>query len=149
MSNFINTKIAKISYFTAGMLSIIVLMFFVFSNSTLTASTEGKGPKLQFNETEHNFGKVPQGPQIQYNFKFKNNGNATLVIDKVQTSCGCTGATVGDKKEYAKGEEGQIQVTFNTQGREGHQEKTLVVYSNDPENEKILKITCEIDPSMQ
>lgn len=149
MNNFINTKMAKISYFTAGIVGIVVLMFFVFSNSTLTASTEAKAPKLQFTETAHDFGKVPQGPQIQYNFKFKNNGNAPLTIEKVQTSCGCTGATVGDKKEYAKGEEGQILVTFNTQGREGFQEKTLVVYSNDPENEKVLKITCEIDPNMQ
>lgn len=149
MNNFINTKMAKISYFAAGMVGIVVLMFFVFSSSTLTASTEAKAPKLAFNETAHDFGKVPQGPQIQYNFMFKNTGNAPLTIEKVQTSCGCTGATVGDKKEYAKGEEGQIQVTFNTQGREGHQEKTLVVYSNDPENEKILKITCDIDPTMQ
>jgi hypothetical protein len=149
MNNFINSKMAKITYFAAGMIGIIVLMGFVFTNSTLTASTEAKAPNMQFTETAHDFGKVPQGPQIQYNFKFVNKGAGTLIIEKVSTSCGCTGATVGDKKEYAKGEEGQIQVTFNTQGREGTQEKTLVVHSNDPEHEKVLKITCEIDPSMQ
>jgi len=64
----------------------------------------------------------------------------------VQTSCGCTGATVGEKTEYKRNESGEIKVNFNTQGRSGHQEKTIIVYSNDPETPmKNLTITCEIE----
>ena len=148
MSEFIKTKGAKVSYFVVGLAAIFTVMFFVFSNSEISASF--KAPKIAFTQEVHDFGKVPQGPQVQYNFKFTNRGNAPLVIEKVQTSCGCTGATIGDKKEYGKGETGEIQVTFNTQGREGVQEKTLLVYSNDPANSpKTLKITCTIDPAMQ
>jgi hypothetical protein len=80
-----------------------------------------KSPKIVFNEEKHDFGKVPQGPQLIYSFTFKNKGAATLVIGDIVTSCGCTAANVGEKKEYEKNEKGQIQVTFNTQGREGHQ----------------------------
>lgn len=148
MKNFIQTKTAKTGYFAIGLVAIFVVMFFVLNNSKLSANL--KAPKIVFIEDVHDFGKVPQGPQIQYNFNFTNKGNAPLIIDRVQTSCGCTGATMGEKKEFGKNETGDIQVTFNTQGREGKQEKTLVVYSNDPENgEKVLKITCEIDPTMQ
>ncbi|HCN38061.1 MAG TPA: hypothetical protein DIS94_10170, partial [Bacteroidetes bacterium] len=43
----------------------------------------------------------------------------------------------------------EIQVTFNTQGREGEQTKEILVYTNDPSNSQImLKISCNIDPNM-
>ena len=72
-----------------------------------------------------------------------------LNIERVQTSCGCTGATVGDQKDYKKNESGEIKVNFSTQGREGHQEKTIIVFSNDPENpQKVITVKCDIDPEM-
>jgi hypothetical protein len=148
MKKFINSRSGKISYFVVGLAAILTIMFFVVNNSKLTASL--KAPKIIFKEDVHDFGKVPRGPELQYNFKFTNKGNAPLVIERVQTSCGCTGATVGDKKEYQKNENGEIKVNFSTQGREGHQEKTITIYSNDPENpQKTISITCEIDPNME
>lgn len=54
-------------------------------------------------------------------------------------------ATADEKKEYSKGESGEIKVTYSTQGREGHQEKTVIVFTNDTENpQKILKFSCEV-----
>jgi hypothetical protein len=148
MSNFLNSKAGKTSYFVLGMAVIFTIMFFVLNNSKLTASL--KAPKIVFQEDSHDFGKVPRGPEIQYNFKFTNKGNATLTIERVQTSCGCTGATVGEQKDYAKNESGEIKVNFNTQGRDGHQEKTIIVYSNDPENpQKAITIQCDIDANME
>jgi hypothetical protein len=148
MKNFLNSKTGKISYFIVGLAAIFTIMFFLVNNSKLTASL--KAPKIVFKEDVHDFGKVPRGPELQYNFRFTNKGNAPLVIERVQTSCGCTGATVGDKKEYTKNESGEIKVNFSTQGREGHQEKTITIFSNDPENpQKTLTITCEIDPNLE
>lgn len=148
MSNFLNSKAGKTSYFVVGMAVIFTIMFFVFNNSKLTASL--KAPKIVFKENSHDFGKVPRGPELQYNFKFTNKGNSTLTIDRVQTSCGCTGATVGEQKDYKKNESGEIKVNFSTQGREGHQEKTIIVYSNDPENPQVaITISCDIDPNME
>lgn len=148
MSNFLNSKAGKAPFFVIGLAVIFTIMFFVFNNSKLTASL--KAPKIVFKENSHDFGKVPRGPELQYNFKFTNKGNANLLIERIQTSCGCTGATVGDKTEYKRNESGEVKVNFTTQGREGHQEKTIVVYSNDPENPQIaIKISCDIDPNME
>lgn len=149
MKNFIQTKAAKTSYFLAGLVVIFAMLFVVLTNSKLTASL--RAPKIVFKEEVHDFGKVPRGPELQYNFKFTNKGSAVLKIERVQTSCGCTGATVGEKTEYKKNESGEIKITFNTQGRSGHQEKTISVFSNDPEvSQKDLKITCEVeDPTDQ
>ena len=103
-----------------------------------------------FTEDVHDFGTVPQGPEILYNFKFKNTGSSPLKIEKVTSSCGCTAATTGDKKEFAEGESGDIKVTFSTRGREGAQKKTLMVFSNDSkEPQKVLTITCNIDPNLK
>ncbi len=139
---------SKISFFTLGLIAIFAIMFSVVNNSKLAASING--PRIMFEETKHEFGKVPQGPQVQYVFKFTNKGNQSLHIEKVQASCGCTGTAMGEKMDYAKGESGEINVTFNTEGREGKQEKTIMVYSNDSkEPQKVLSFTAEIDPSMK
>jgi hypothetical protein len=144
MKNFIQSKTAKTSYFIIGLVIISAMLIVVFTNSNLTASL--RSPKIVFKEDVHDFGHVPRGPELQYNFKFTNKGSAVLKIERVQTSCGCTGATVGEKTEYKKNESGEIKITFNTQGRSGHQEKTVSVFSNDPENpQKDLKISCEVD----
>ncbi|MCE1165036.1 MAG: DUF1573 domain-containing protein [Bacteroidetes bacterium] len=147
MSNFLNSKTGKTSYFIVGIAVIAAVLFLVLNNSKLTASL--KAPKIVFKEDSHDFGNVPRGPELQYNFKFTNKGNSNLNIERVQTSCGCTGATVGEKTDYAKNESGEIKVNFSTQGREGHQEKTIIVYSNDPQNpQKVLTIKCDVDPNL-
>lgn len=148
MNGFINSKAAKTGYFVAGMLIIAAVMFFLFNNSKISASVSSS--KILFEEETHDFGKVPQGPQLEYSFKFTNKGKSPLIIEKVQPSCGCTGATTGGKNEYAKGESGEIKITFNTQGRTGHQEKHVIVFTNDPDApQKNLKFTCDIDANMQ
>ena len=119
-----------------------ILLFNLFSNQT---SAKEKTSKITFKKTMHDFGKVNEGAELNYKFKFRNDGEKKLVIQNVQASCGCTGAAIGDKKEFKKGEEGEIIVTFNTAGRSGEQSKTVTVQSNDPENpEVILSFTCEI-----
>lgn len=146
MKNFLKTKTAKTGFFVIGLAIVFSMLFIVFTNSKLTASL--RAPKIVFKENAHDFGNVPRGPELQYNFKFTNKGNAVLKIERVQTTCGCTGANVGDKTEYKKNESGEIKVTFNTQGRSGHQEKIISVFSNDPEcPQKDLKVICNVgDP---
>lgn len=148
MTNFIQSKAAKTGFFIAGLVIIAVVMFTLTNNSRIIASVSSS--KILFAEEYHDFGKIPQGPQVEYSFKFTNKGKTPLVIEKVQPSCGCTGATTDGKNEYAKGESGEIKVTFNTQGRSGHQEKHIIVFTNDPEMPQTnLKFTCDIDPNMQ
>lgn len=104
-----------------------------------------KTSKIKFQETNHDFGKVEKGVLLSYDYKFTNEGEDTLIIKNVRASCGCTGATIGEKKHFATSEEGEIKVTFNTSGRSGVQSKTVSVQSNDPQNPNVmLSFTCEI-----
>jgi len=47
-------------------------------------------PKLEFEQISHDFGKLIQGEKVSYAYKFKNTGNATLVISAVIPGCNCT-----------------------------------------------------------
>ena len=119
-----------------------ILLIVVFADQVLAKE---KTSKITFQETKHDFGKVKAGVELTYVFKFKNDGDENLMIQKVHASCGCTGVTIGDKKEFKNGEEGEIKVSFNTRGRSGVQSKTVSVQSNDPANPVVvLSFTCEI-----
>lgn len=143
MKKLIKTKTANPSYFLFEMMIIVTTMSILISSSEISASSGTA--KILFTEESHDFGNVEQGEQLEYSFAFTNEGEAPLLIQNVQPACGCTGATVGEKTEYAKGESGEIKITYNTQGRDGHQEKSITVFTNDTESpEKVLKFSCDI-----
>jgi hypothetical protein len=104
-----------------------------------------KNAKIAFNELFYDFGKVKEGTELSHIFEFTNTGEGELVIHSVNAGCGCAGVKMDDKKEYGKGEKGEIKVSFNTQGRSGVQSKNVIVTTNDPDMpEIILSFTCEI-----
>ena len=43
-------------------------------------------PDIEFTALEHDFGEVDQGDTVEHVFKFKNLGDADLVIDRVKSS---------------------------------------------------------------
>ena len=70
------SKGSKISFFMLGLIAIFAIMFSVVNNSKLAASING--PRIVFESTKHDLGKIPAGPQVEYIFKFTNKGNQTL-----------------------------------------------------------------------
>jgi len=102
------------------------------------------GPSLELPKTQFNFGKVIEGKVVDHTFTFINNGDATLSIKEVKTSCGCTVALLS-KKELAPGEEGTLKVELNTANRSGKMTRNITIISNDPkEPQKYLTIYAEI-----
>ena len=105
----------------------------------------GKQPKIVFKEDSHDFGKVKQGITLTYEFVFKNDGDDTLTIKNVETSCGCTAALVSNKK-VEPGKAGKIKVSLDTKGYAGEVVKFVYVESDDPVQPKIqLKVTAAIN----
>jgi hypothetical protein len=128
-------------------LKLFIIMLFITSQVILAkGNTEASKPIAAFTETSYDFGKVAEGISLEHTYIFINQGDAKLVIQSVQPSCGCTGATMGDKKEFETGETGEIKVSFNTQGRSGVISKSVTVTTNDPANPQVvLTFTCEIE----
>jgi hypothetical protein len=112
------------------------------NTSGLSAGDTGS-VKIVFREYEHSFGKVTEGEKVSYVFKFENQGTSDLVIASVTTSCGCT-IPQYDSKPIAPGGTGNLEVVFDTSGRNGIQIKTITVKSNAKNPVVLLRITAEV-----
>ena len=115
----------------------------IVTNPASADGTSGSMPVIQFNEDIHDFGRIIAGEKVTYNFKFKNTGNADLLISKVSTSCGCT-APEYPTTPIAAGKEGFITVSFNSENRKGFQHKTITVLSNTNPNTTVLQIKATV-----
>lgn len=113
------------------------------TKSAVTVGEKGTAPKMQFEETVHDFGNMIQGERVVYGFKFVNTGGSDLIITRVSTSCGCT---VGKfpNEPVAPGEEGVVEVSFDSQNRKGFQNKSITVLANTEPNSTTLRVKTKI-----
>lgn len=117
-------------------------------NNPATANTNAPAdanatPVFAFDTDNHEFGVIEQGEKVSYAFKFKNSGNAPLVISSASASCGCT-VPEYTKTPIAPGEEGFINVTFDSAGKSGMTSKTVTIIANTIPNTKVLTISADI-----
>jgi hypothetical protein len=115
----------------------------VTNNNSATGDNKGGGPKFQFNQEEHDFGKIIEGEKVMFSFKFKNVGTSDLLISSANGSCGCT-IPEYPKNPIGPGKEGKIDVTFNSEGKKGFQNKTITLIANTQPNTFVLKIKATI-----
>lgn len=113
-----------------------VYMLFVVVSAAISAAESA--PDIHFDELEHDFGKINQNEKHTHVFKFRNMGDATLKIEKVKTSCGCTATSVSGDEIPPKGT-GELKVQFSSGAFEDEVTKTVYVHSNDPD-EAITKL---------
>ncbi len=101
-------------------------------------------PAIKFETTEHDFGKILQGEQVSYTFKFKNVGGAPLIITSIEKTCGCTSPDFSNKP-IKPGESGKITITYDSKGHKGFQNKRLIVKANTNPSETILRIKAQVE----
>lgn len=122
-------------------ITIFIFMFLIVVSAIFAQKT-----KVVYRETSYDFGKIKAGNVVSYEFVFRNEGPEPLVIDNVESSCGCTAAILSDRK-INPGKEGRIKVSFDSRGLQGKVIKFVYVNSNDAEaSSRELSITAEIEP---
>lgn len=95
------------------------------------AATNVLAPRIQFAETNFNFGTVQPTDVLKHEFILTNTGNAVLQITAVQPGCGCTTAGQWDR-EVPPGKTGRIPLQFNPAHFKGPVTKVATVTCNDP-----------------
>jgi len=106
---------------------------------------EKKSPKkkkraqIRFESTSYEFGRIKEGTKIDHVFKFKNIGDAPLVIRQVDVSCGCTFPSY-PFLPIEPGATGEIGVTFNSEHKLGRQKPTVTVVTNGNPKKIILNL---------
>lgn len=101
------------------------------------------GPHINFDVDSHDFGDITQGEKVYYTFEFTNDGDAPLILSNVRTTCGCT-ASSWPREPIAPGETSKIDVSFNSAGKFGHQNKVITIMSNATNNPEKVKIVTNI-----
>ncbi len=97
-------------------------------------------PKIDIRDDLFDFGEMNQDESVTTHFGLKNIGDAPLLIRSVKGSCGCTIAE-WPREPVAVGGDAIISVTFNSEQKEGKQNKTVTLVTNAIPSTKVLTIT--------
>lgn len=93
--------------------------------------------------TTRKFGKVPEGEMLSFDYPFTNKGDAPLLITETKVACPCT-VVEFPKEPIPPNGKGNIHVTFDTKGKEGYQDRMILVYSNANKNPFKLRFKVDV-----
>jgi len=121
----------------------LINLFFLCA--VIPAFAQETGAQINFETTTIDYGTIDNGSDGERVFNFTNSGNKDLIIQNVQSSCGCT---IPKKPEgpIAPGESSEIIVKYDTK-RTGPFRKTITVTTNLEQNSIVaLKIKGTVLP---
>jgi hypothetical protein len=92
---------------------------------------------IQFEKTEYDLGTYTAGEMVKAVFKFKNVGDADLIIDTVKPSCKCS-VLKWTETAIKPGGSGEVSAEIDTADKEGEQVKYFtVLYNGNPPVERV------------
>lgn len=94
--------------------------------------------EFKFEKETINYGKIEKDSNGERIFIFTNVGDEPLVIQRIQSSCGCT-VPKKPEKPIMPGEKGEIKVSYAT-NRVGGFSKSITIYSNAKNPKKVIRI---------
>lgn len=106
---------------------------------------EGPLPVMQFETTEHDFGTIKEGDIVEHVYKIKNTGEAPLIIQSAQPSCGCTVPDFS-KDPIPAGGEGYVKAKFDSNGKPNAQNKSITVTANTWPKQTTLRFKAMVLP---
>ncbi len=99
------------------------------AQTTTDANAKDISSVLWFNESDHDFGKIPYGKPAEFDLQLKNLTTDSLTIENVVAGCGCT-TPKWKPGPYAPGETFKMTIGFNGY-TEGAFHKIVTVYLKD------------------
>ncbi|HEX6225630.1 MAG TPA: DUF1573 domain-containing protein [Chryseolinea sp.] len=99
----------------------------------LTAEELAKAPQLRVQYSTLDFGRLKPNTASVREIQFYNTGKKELAIKSLQGNCTCVTAS-SDKMAIKPGESSLITISLNPQDRKGALQKSVTIYSNDPQN---------------
>jgi hypothetical protein len=111
--------------------------FFIAGLFTLVSFSQGNS-EFKFDTETIDYGKIVLDSDGTRIFTFTNIGSEPLIIDRIQSSCGCT-VPEKPEKPIMPGEKGEIKVSYDTK-RLGGFSKSITIYSNAKNERKIIRI---------
>ncbi len=92
-----------------------------------------KAPMLQLSSLTAELGRMAQSNEVSKEIVFLNAGKKELIIRAIQPNCTCLSTSL-ERFNLKPGESTLLKISFNPVGRNGGQNKSINIYSNDPQN---------------
>ena len=93
-------------------------------------------PKIVCPAPVFDFGESNNTGAVEHDFPIRNEGTLSLEIREVRATCGCTAAKP-TQNVIPPGGEAAIHVRFDLRGRNGFQQKAILVHSSDPQTPQL------------
>lgn len=110
-------------------LTTLLILPLLFNFGMAQESESQSYAKIEFHESEFDFGEVTSGELVTHIYTFTNVGDEPLVITNAKGSCGCT-VPFFPNVPVMPGETSEIQVEFHSEGKFGTQRKKIIVEAN-------------------
>lgn len=98
---------------------------------------------LVFDDTLHDFGRIKAGEIVTTDFTMTNSGKQDIIIYDAKVACGCTVPEYADAP-LKPGASQIIKVRFNSEGKTGYNDKTVLVHTNGDPAIYTLHILAEV-----
>jgi len=111
-----------------GRYIIALVALFVF---VVPVRSQNPSSTITFEERIHSFGTIlEKNGKVSHEFVFHNNGKTPVVINDINSGCGCIGKILS-KAPVKPGGKGKVTITFNPEYKSGFFSKEVVVLSNN------------------
>lgn len=136
-----NHKMKKILFLSAfSCLSLVMYAQPDVAKTTTPATKVATVPEeILKMASEHDFGKIPQGKPVTYDFVVSNGGKTAFKIDNVQASCGCTTPNWDKEKAIEPGASSKITVGYNAAAEGPFTKFITITYNGDQTKQITIK----------
>jgi hypothetical protein len=131
----------KTTIFSISFIALLLLFAGLTLNYSVFAQKTGR-PVMDFETKIFDLGKIPKDTVVKARFHFTNTGTSPLIIKEVNTECMCTGYLIG-KDTIQANEKAYIELTFNSENKQGHYKIYTVVKTNT--YDALYKLTLKVN----
>lgn len=102
-----------------------------YGRNPFEMGVEGPAPRLEIDETTHDFQRMVIGDHGFHSFEVRNVGEGTLKLAQGPTSCKCTVGTLG-QDEVPPGGTAEVSLEWEGKSEEPMFAQTATIFTNDP-----------------
>ncbi len=132
--------------FTIFLLGLFTLSTFV--NEAFSQEEKAEGPLFEYkaenNRLELDTMYISSVEEVNLDIEFENKGNAPLLLSNVRACCG-TRVVDYPGDPVNPGDIGIIKISFRLVPRPHNISRSVIVSSNDPGGQKVLRITGRVE----
>ena len=117
-----------------------ILFSLLLLNSALSFSQQAE---FKFKDKVQRLGKVQEGEIVRAEFSFINKGDSPLIISDYKVACQCTTVEFPTKPILPQ-EEAVLSVIFDSDGKIGYQDRSILILSNAENSPYEIRITLTV-----